>query len=227
MAIDALELQATGAWYEANVSFEAGLARTRWWAFPLLGGIARFAVCIPHFIILIVLALLFTPAYGLGTAGTPWGGLGLMFLIVWFPVLFGGLMPSWAYGLAGGYLRWSNRVAAFVLGLTDVYPPFTMHLATHPVEVTISMPGRNNRWWAFPLLGFYIKLIVLLPHWLCIAGIGVAAMFLYFTMWIPVLITGRYPQAPYGLMCSWLRWILRVSAYQGGLTDKYPPFSLR
>jgi hypothetical protein len=41
-------------------------------------------------------------------------------------VLFAGRYPTWGYALVGGYLRWNLRVNAFLLGLTDEYPPFRL-----------------------------------------------------------------------------------------------------
>jgi len=34
--------------------------------------------------------------------------------------------PKWGYALVGGWLRWQTRVNAFLLGLTDEYPPFRL-----------------------------------------------------------------------------------------------------
>jgi hypothetical protein len=205
--------------YPVNADFEPAGARNRWWAFPVLGGVAKLIALIPHLIILVILAIAFNP--GLGG-----GHIGLAFLILWFPVLFGGLMPTWGYAFVGGFLRWSTRVSAFLFGMTDSYPPFTMHTATHPVQVTIRAPERNSRWWAFPIVAFYVKQIILIPHIVCLAVLGACALVLWLVMWIPVLIGGRYPAGPYGFVGGVLRWSLRVQTYLAGLTDRYPPFSL-
>lgn len=208
-----------GSDYPVTAEFEAAGARNRWWAFPVLGGVARVIVCIPHVIILALLALVFNPGFG-------GNHVGLAFLILWFPVLFGGLMPTWGYAFVGGYLRWNTRVGAFLIGLTDRYPPFTMHTGTHPVQVTIHVPERNNRWWALPVIGFVVKQIILIPHLVCLIVLAVCAVVLWLVMWMPVLIAGRYPSGPYCFLCGVARWALRVQAFVGGLTDRYPPFRL-
>lgn len=205
--------------YPINAEFEPAGARNRWWAFPVLGGIARAVVLIPHLIILVLLAIIFNP--GLGG-----GHIGLAFLILWIPVLIGGIMPTWGYAFVGGYLRWSTRASAFLFGLTDAYPPFTMHTAGHPVQVAIRVPERNSRWWAIPVLAFFAKQVILVPHLLCLVGLFIGVLVLWLVMWIPVLFTGRYPAGPYGFLCGAFRWLLRVQAYLAGLTDRYPPFSL-
>ena len=65
---------------------------------------------IPHFIILRILQIV----------------VFALQLVLWIPVLSGGSYPEWGYRLVGGYIRWSTRVACYLLGLTDTYPPFRM-----------------------------------------------------------------------------------------------------
>lgn len=47
-------------------------------------------------------------------------------LAAWWVVLFTGRYPRgmWEYGV--GVLRWQNRIAAYFLGITDEYPPFSL-----------------------------------------------------------------------------------------------------
>jgi hypothetical protein len=35
-------------------------------------------------------------------------------------------MATWGYTLFGGTIRWAARVTAYLLLLTDVYPPFRL-----------------------------------------------------------------------------------------------------
>ena len=210
--------------YPAWANFEMDRRRNRWWAFPVLGGIARLVALIPHIIVLALLGILFG-TFGSQAGSVPVYVMGLAFWVLWIPVLFTGHYASWGYGMVGGYLRWSTRVGAFALGITDHYPPFSMRVVDHPVEISFSRPESHNRWWAVPLLGYVVKMIILIPHFFCLTGLGLVAVILYFTMWIPVLFTGSYPEAPYGFMCGLMRWSLRVLAYLDGLIDRYPPFS--
>jgi hypothetical protein len=41
-------------------------------------------------------------------------------------VLFTGQYPGWGFSLTAGTLRWTMRVYAYVYGLTDQYPPFSL-----------------------------------------------------------------------------------------------------
>ena len=43
---------------------------------------------------------------------------------------------------------------------------------------------------------------------------------------IAVLVTGRYPERARGFLVSAYRYVIRVQAYVGLLTDQYPPFRL-
>ena len=61
-------------------------------------------------------------------------GIALMFygfavcvvtFIAWFAILFTGKYPKGMFDFVVGYQRWSNRVNAYMMFLTDVYPPFS------------------------------------------------------------------------------------------------------
>ena len=45
-------------------------------------------------------------------------------VIAWFAILFTGKYPKGMFDFVVGYQRWSNRVNAYVMFLTDEYPPF-------------------------------------------------------------------------------------------------------
>ena len=67
-------------------------------------------LCIPHFIVLWLLAIL----------------IYILLLFAWLPVLINGRQADLIYNIVGGYLRWAIRVYAYVLLLSGPYPPFRL-----------------------------------------------------------------------------------------------------
>ena len=55
--------------------------------------------------------------------GFAWG---LTTIVAWFAILFTGRYPRPLYDFGLGVFRWTTRVEAYLLLLTDVYPPFTL-----------------------------------------------------------------------------------------------------
>ena len=51
---------------------------------------------------------------------------GLTTIVAWFAILFTGRYPRALYDFGLGVFRWTTRVEAYLLRLTDVYPPFTL-----------------------------------------------------------------------------------------------------
>ena len=59
-----------------------------------------------------------------------------------------------------------------------------------------------------------------------LAGLAIAAALGIIAGFFAVLFTGEYPEGIRGFLVSAYRYTLRVEAYVGFLTDRYPPFSL-
>ena len=96
----------------------------------------------------------------------------------------------------------------------------------YPVDIRITMPERSNRLWAVPLVGNFVKLIILIPHLFILSVLGDVIILLQLVLWIPVLFSGRYPQWGHDLITGYIAWWVRVAIYFFGLTDRYPPFQL-
>jgi hypothetical protein len=45
-------------------------------------------------------------------------------IVAWFAILFTGKYPRGLFDFALRYQRWTNRVSAYMLLMTDAYPPF-------------------------------------------------------------------------------------------------------
>ncbi|HEX6511643.1 MAG TPA: DUF4389 domain-containing protein, partial [Chloroflexota bacterium] len=93
------------------------------------------------------------------------------------------------------------------------------------VQVSVEIPPHSNRFWAVPVLGLAVKLLILIPHIVVLYVLQIVAVAVTLVLWIPVLFGGRYPDWGYQLVGGTVRWSTRVLAYIDGLTDRYPPFS--
>lgn len=201
--------------YDVQVEFTVPEWHNRFWAIPVLGIVVKLILLIPHLLILSILGHV----------------VGLLFLITWIPVLFGGGYPSWGYELIGGYMRWNTNASAYLYGLTDRYPPFRFGKAPegevpYEVDVDFNVPEEFNLFWAIPVIGILVKLIILIPHLILIYVLAIVVTVLGLVTWIPVLLNGHYPSWGYEIIGGFLRYYLRVGAYTYGLTDQYPPFRL-
>jgi len=90
-----------------------------------------------------------------------------------------------------------------------------------PVHLAVAEPGADrNR------LTALIRLIMVIPQWLVLIFVHLAALVVVIIGWFAALFTGRLPQFATDFLSGVVRWDARVSGYFYFLTDKYPPFSL-
>jgi len=97
-------------------------------------------------------------------------------------------------------------------------PVYTM-VTTFDETVTM------NQLWGIPFIGIWVRMILLIPHFIILGFYGLLVFFLTWVTWIPVLLNGRYPSWGYDLVGGFLRWYTRVYAYGTLMAAKYPPFS--
>jgi hypothetical protein len=160
----------------------------------------RFILFIPHYFVLYVLSI----------------AAEVIALIGWFAALFLGRLPEFAAEFLTGYLRWQTRVMAYMLLLTDQYPPFALDDAAYPVRIALR-PGRLNRLAVFfrVILAIPVVVVAMLLLW------GACTIALFVT-WLIVLIAGRMPETLYAALAAVLRYQARVSGYMLLLTSAYP-----
>jgi hypothetical protein len=89
-----------------------------------------------------------------------------------------------------------------------------------PVRVTFAAPARQSR------LTVLVRIILVIPHLIVLAVLGIAAYVVAIAGWFGALFTGRLPRFAADFLAGYLRWQTRVSAYAFLLTGDYPPFSL-
>jgi hypothetical protein len=137
-------------------------------------------------------------------------------IIGWFGALFTGRLPDFAADFLTGYLRWQTRVVAYMVLLTDVYPPFSLEDADYPVRVAV-MPGRLNR------LAVLFRFFLMIPCWIVQAVVSYGAFTIFqFVSWLIVLITGQMPHSLYQALAAVLRYQVRTIGFAFMLTSAYP-----
>jgi Domain of unknown function (DUF4389) len=152
-------------------------------------------------------------------AGATFGGL-----VTFSPlllILFRQKYPRWWFDWNLELLRFQNRVGAYLALLNDQYPSTDEHQS---VRLELPYPDVKqdlNRW--LPL----VKWLLAIPHYIVLAFLWLAALFVIVFAWFAILFTGRYPRGLFEFVVGVGRWTNRVTAYAFVLvTDQYPPFSL-
>ena len=194
---------------------DAPLSRWLW--------LVKWFLAIPHFVVLAFL----------------WPVFALFSVFAFFAILATGRYPRALFDFNLGVMRWSWRVAYYSYGAlaTDRYPPFTLaDDPSYPARLDVPYPEHLSRglvlvkWW-----------LLALPHYLVVALFAGGAWFawndarfafggligiLVFIAAVTLAFTGTYPRSLFDFVLGLNRWVLRVSAYAGLMTDEYPPFRL-
>ena len=138
-------------------TFDETVTMSRLWGIPLLGIMIRGFLLIPHFIVLTF--------YGIAVA--------LLQLVIWIPVLVNGQYPGWGYAFVGGFIRWVTRVQAYAILAAAAYPPLSTG-GRHDVDVRWDESQAVARWAGIPVLGVWIRSILLIPHLIILYFLGIA-----------------------------------------------------
>jgi Domain of unknown function (DUF4389) len=137
-------------------------------------------------------------------------------VIGWLGALVTGRLPRFAAAYLSGYLRWSFRVGAYLLLLTDQYPPFAFGDDAYPVRLAVG-PGKLNR------LTVLLRLLLAIPA--AIVSILLTSGFttiVIFIAWLTALIAGRLPASLHQAFAAVLRYTVRYYGYLYLLTGAYP-----
>ena len=203
----------SAATYPARVNARLDQPLSRWlW-------LVKWILVLPHYIVLVFLWLAFV----------------VLSVVAGVAILVTGRYPRGIFDFNLGVLRWTWRVQYYSIGAfaTDQYPPFTLEDDPgYPAHFDVQYPERLSRglvlvkWW-----------LLAIPHYLVVAlfigGTGWAAYHfgglvsvLAVIAGVVLLFTGSYPGSVYDFVLGMNRWVLRVAAYAGLMTDEYPPFRL-
>lgn len=102
--------------------------------------------------------------------------------------------------------------------MTELSAPLVT--ADHPVRLHIADDLRRTR------LTAAFRLILVIPHFLWAALLGVVAFFAAIANWFATLVQGRSPDGLHNFLGGYLRYVTHVTAYVFLIADPYPRFFL-
>ena len=145
--------------------------------------------------------------------------------IGYWVVALTGTMPSGIYQLIEISFKWNARTYGWLVGYTDLYPPFETH-PPYPVDVDMEPNAEPSKGWAIAGILLPVKVLALLPHFVVVSLLAVGAFIATWVGYIVVVFTGRFPVGIQDFVAGTMQWGISVMAFLAGITDEYPKFSL-
>lgn len=177
--------------------------------------LVKWLLIIPHVIVLLFL----------------WAAAVIVWIMSLVAILFTAKYPRSFFDFNVGVLRWTWRVGFYsyqALG-TDKYPPFTLEAGGYPADLEVAYPAMLTpglalvKWWLLAIPHYIIIALFVGCGWLWWPGL---TWVLVFFAAVALLFTGKYPRGIFDFIIGIDRWMYRVAAYSGLMTDRYPPFRL-
>jgi hypothetical protein len=194
----------TSAPYPLQLEFHADRRITRWRPF------VQWLLAIPHLMI----------AWALRSLRH------VLTLISLFTVLFAKRIPRPVFDAIVMTYRYEWRAMSYGLFMHEDYPPFDFDLSCDDdgmephTSLRLTYPEHLERW--KPLYKWFLAI----PQYVVLAALCLAACVGIVVGSFAVLVIGEYPEGIRDFLVNAYRYALRVEAYVGFLTDRYPPFSL-
>src|SRR6266699_1359718 len=93
-------------------------------------------------------------------------------------------------------------------------------------KLTVENNKNPNKFYAVPLLGLLIKVLILILVFFEGIFLGITFLFFWIANSFVILFTGQYWDAAYQFFLGIMRFGTKISVFLFGLTDKYPGFDL-
>jgi hypothetical protein len=143
----------------------------------------------------------------------------LLAIVSWFTIVFTGEHYTPIRRYTRFYLRWRVRALAYLMLLSDLYPPFGD--GPYPASLACDDPGTTR-----DRVSVGFRLLLAIPHYIVLFFVLCLWWVTTVIAWFAILITGEYPQALYTFGAGALQWLIRVEAYTLLSVDEYPPVAL-
>jgi hypothetical protein len=126
------------------------------------------------------------------------------------------------------FLRFDAQLSMSMLGLAEPIPHIDVNTESVGFPATLTVQAESEEaargYCILRLTG--VILLMLIPHFLCLALLRVGMVLAYLVGFFVVLFTGSWPAGIFNFIVGVYRWQYRILEYWFGFTDTYPPFKL-
>ena len=136
-------------------------------------------------------------------------------IIAWFAALFTGRVPLALHAFMGDWLRYSTRVTAYTLLLSNPFPPFSAG-GDYPIDARIDDGEAQSR------LTVFFRLLLAIPALILVNVFQAVNQVVAFLSWFYILFTGRMNEGMRNLNAWLLRYEVQTYGYVMLLTGRYP-----
>ena len=150
----------------------------------------------------------------------------VLFVIYWLIVLITGKPNRGLFSMLVMYERYNARAGGFLVGYTEVYPPFEFDSegadnGVYP-PVRLDLPEPPEAVSRAKVLNIFLAI----PHYIVLMVFGIAAGLALLVAWFAVLFTGRWPEGLRAFVIRVSNYYYRVWTYAVMVDNEYPKFGL-
>lgn len=145
-------------------------------------------------------------------------GIAVSFALVagWLVAIFTGRLPGGIHRFAAGHLIYCSRMNAYLMLISNTYPPFSDD-GQYELELVVpSEPVKQSR------LSVFFRYLLVLPVVLLLELYLLAVNITTMVAWPCVVVLGRMPQGLQNFGMKGHQFADRVAAYSYLLTGRYP-----